>query len=122
MGFEPMTSSLPRKRSTPELRRPWQILAIFVFIKSRAGDEVRTRDLQLGRLSLYQLSYSRNLAKLNLINSIAAEFKILHNLCTVGRGGFEPPKSKDNRFTVCPSWPLWYLPGIHFLKEHSLKN
>ena len=24
-----------------------------------AGDEVRTRDLQLGRLSLYQLSYSR---------------------------------------------------------------
>ena len=28
MGFEPMTSSLPRKRSTPELRRPWQMLAI----------------------------------------------------------------------------------------------
>ena len=27
----------------------------------RAGDEARTRDLQLGRLSLYQLSYSRNL-------------------------------------------------------------
>ncbi len=25
----------------------------------RAGDEVRTRDLQLGRLPLYQLSYSR---------------------------------------------------------------
>jgi hypothetical protein len=28
--------------------------------KYRAGDEVRTRDLQLGRLPLYQLSYSRN--------------------------------------------------------------
>ena len=26
----------------------------------RAGDEVRTRDIQLGRLTLYQLSYSRN--------------------------------------------------------------
>ena len=25
----------------------------------RAGDEVRTRDIQLGRLTLYQLSYSR---------------------------------------------------------------
>ena len=25
-----------------------------------AGDEIRTRDIQLGRLSLYQLSYSRN--------------------------------------------------------------
>jgi hypothetical protein len=27
--------------------------------KGGAGDEVRTRDLQLGRLELYQLSYSR---------------------------------------------------------------
>ena len=26
-----------------------------------AGDEVRTRDIQLGRLKLYQLSYSRTL-------------------------------------------------------------
>ena len=26
---------------------------------SGAGDEIRTRDLQLGRLELYQLSYSR---------------------------------------------------------------
>ena len=24
-----------------------------------AGDEIRTRDIQLGRLALYQLSYSR---------------------------------------------------------------
>ncbi len=49
-GFEPVTSSLPRKHSTPELHR---------LEKLRAGDEARTRDLQLGRLSLYQLSYSR---------------------------------------------------------------
>jgi hypothetical protein len=27
--------------------------------KHGAGDEVRTRDIQLGRLKLYQLSYSR---------------------------------------------------------------
>ena len=32
----------------------------------RAGDEARTRDLQLGRLSLYQLSYSRVLVKANM--------------------------------------------------------
>ncbi len=25
----------------------------------------------------------------------------------VGGDGFEPPKSKDSRFTVCPIWPLW---------------
>ncbi len=51
-GFEPVTSSLPRKHSTPELHR-------LINLKQRAGDEARTRDLQLGRLSLYQLSYSR---------------------------------------------------------------
>jgi hypothetical protein len=34
-----------------------------------------------------------------------------HTQVFVGRGGFEPPKSYDSRFTVCPSWPLWYLPS-----------
>ena len=28
----------------------------------------------------------------------------------VGRAGFEPAKVKTNRFTVCPRWPLEYLP------------
>ena len=47
--IELTTSSLPRKRSTPELL--WPIFG--------AEDEVRTRDPQLGRLMLYQLSYFR---------------------------------------------------------------
>ena len=72
MGIEPMTSSLPRKRSTPELHRP----------KNRAGNEARTRDLQLGRLTLYQLSYSR--------------------LFFVGGGGFEPPKAKPTDLQSAP--------------------
>jgi hypothetical protein len=49
MGIEPTTSSLPRKCSTTELGGR----------SSRAGDGIRTRDIQLGRLTLYQLSYSR---------------------------------------------------------------
>ena len=56
-GFEPETFSLPRKRSTPELFGP---------ARSKdfgAGDETRTRDIQLGRLTLYQLSYSRSFEK-----------------------------------------------------------
>jgi hypothetical protein len=64
-GVEPVTSSLPRKHSTPELHR---------LAQKRAGDEIRTRDPQLGRLTLYQLSYSRFL--------------------DVGREGFEPSKAK----------------------------
>ena len=28
----------------------------------------------------------------------------------MGDDGFEPPKSNDNRFTVCSIWPLWKSP------------
>ena len=63
-GIEPVTSSLPRKRSTPELHRQ----------EKRARDGIQTREPQLGRLTLYQLSYSR----------------IIHQ---VGRTGFEPVKA-----------------------------
>src|SRR5690554_1151138 len=31
----------------------------------------------------------------------------------VGRAGFEPAKVKTNRFTVCPRWPLEYLPDLN---------
>jgi hypothetical protein len=86
MRVELMTSSLPRKRSTTELH--WLAIG--------AEDEVRTRDPQLGRLMLYQLSYFRE---------------------CVGRAGFEPTKAYASRFTVCPSWPLWYLPKKNYLKE-----
>ena len=55
-GIEPVTSSLPRKRSTPELHRlVWTVPSD----GHGAEDEIRTRDIQLGRLTLYQLSYFR---------------------------------------------------------------
>ena len=108
-----MTPSLPRKCSTTELHR-----------QKRAGDETRTRDPDLGRVVLYQLSYSR-------IKIPSSKFKIpcskkikiliilfltsgsLYPVLFVGRAGFEPTKAYASRFTVCPSWPLWYLP-IYF--------
>ena len=57
-GFEPATSSLPRMRSTPELLGRASSKE-GLSKKFGAGDETRTRDIQLGRLTLYQLSYSR---------------------------------------------------------------
>ena len=64
-GIEPLTSSLPRMRSTPELQR---LKGYPVSTQLRAGDETRTRDPQLGRLMLYQLSYSRKMDhKCNII-------------------------------------------------------
>ena len=72
MRFELMTSSLPRRRSTPELRGRFIAQAVSLRVQSQpetnsilvcllygAGDEIRTRDPQLGRLMLYQLSYTR---------------------------------------------------------------
>ena len=92
--FELVASSLPRKRSTPELHRP------ILCFRNWAGDEIRTRDPQLGRLTLYQLSYSR--------------LKILFKL--VGVDGLEPTIPLGDRFTVCcnshyatppKSWSRW---------------
>ena len=57
-GFEPATSSLPRMRSTTELLGLLKKASITK--NFGAGDETRTRDIQLGRLTLYQLSYSRS--------------------------------------------------------------
>ncbi len=66
-GFEPPTPSLPWKCSTPELH--WLGLPQDKEFNEatneeniRAGDETRTRDPQLGRLMLYQLSYARTLS------------------------------------------------------------
>ena len=73
-------------------KKPDNILLLGFFY--RAGDEVRTRDIQLGRLTLYQLSYSRK-----------------NKNMTVGRTGFEPVKVKPadlqsalvGRLSISPS-------------------
>ena len=76
MGIELMTSSLPRMRSTPELHR---------LLYVGAENEVRTRDPQLGRLMLYQLSYFRKFSTENLRKYLKLSMEV------VGGGGLEPP-------------------------------
>jgi hypothetical protein len=70
--IELSTSPLPRECSTTELHEPGGVIPL-QGVSSRhqafnfhpleddggAGDETRTRDIQLGKLTLYQLSYSR---------------------------------------------------------------
>ena len=53
-GIEPVTSPLPRECSTTE---PLELIILLKY--NGAGDAIRTRDIQLGRLALYQLSYAR---------------------------------------------------------------
>ena len=66
-GVEPATSSLPRMRSTTELHQQHELLCSLLLEKyecinkNRAENGAQTRDLQLGRLVLYRLSYFREL-------------------------------------------------------------
>jgi hypothetical protein len=53
----------------------------------RAGDRIRTGDVQLGRLTLYQLSYSRDVAL-----SVSTTF-LDGSAGTVEGDGFEPSKA-----------------------------
>ena len=57
------------------------LIGILSEVSKRAEDGTQTRDPQLGRLMLYQLSYFR---------IYFAKIK------QVGSDGFEPPKSKDS--------------------------
>ena len=91
----------------------------------RAANETRTRDPDLGKVVLYQLSYCRmtlfqsfcdppySLGKSNKFAMHSAKAVIV----AVGGDGFEPPKVTTSRFTVCPIWPLWYPPRHQFVKE-----
>ena len=62
----------------------------------RAEDEVRTRDLQLGRLSLYQLSYFRIFYPAGARNRTLVPYSFTPadlKRTKVGEDGFEPPNS-----------------------------
>ena len=71
----------------------WAIRANFRF--NGAGDEGRTRDMQLGRLPLYQLSYSRTMSVLNTFEVLNWWWEKDSNL-----------RSLRDRVTVCSLWPL----------------
>src|SRR4030095_7542838 len=97
MRFELMTSSLPRRRSTPELRG---LKSTTNPEKIGAGDEIRTRDPQLGRLMLYQLSYTR---------SPNCEFRVLNCESEQNTGSFKPinPNSKSEIRNSKSDLPCW---------------
>ena len=68
---------------------------------------------------LYQLSYFRkNIPYQSGLLPAAAQGDVREGFATptgilfVGSDGFEPPKAKASRFTVCPIWPLWNTPLI----------
>ena len=107
-GFEPVTPSLPRKYSTTELHRPFRIKQ-----SGRRGSNPRPTawkavalPTELRPLVRFQKVWS---------NSRSTDFGSSQDI-KVGGAGFEPTKAYASRFTVCPSWPLWYPPFPSLLK------
>ena len=144
-GIEPVTPSLPRKCSTTEPRgldsliyskrtaftrsqlRPGTAVACHRKpLRPRdngAGDGTRTRDPQLGRLMLYQLSYSRPMAY-SLPTLIPNQLGLLDRLGRGGSGGegrirtsvdlwpADLQSAAFDRFATSPPFPRsgWFKP------------
>ncbi len=107
------TSSLPRMRSTTELKqhksgkrdsnpRPpaWKASAL--------STELFPRDFLAGKS---RASFGFAKLRMQAFTCLAQNFRKKSPRDCVGADGFEPPKSKDSRFTVCPIWPLWNTPS-----------
>ena len=117
------TKSLWRELNSWPL--PYQGSALPLSYKGwRAEDGSRTRYLQLGRLSLYQMSYFREegvslgvhvkcgcgISIFNIHTSPAHSH--WHSHALRGERRIRTSEGCANRFTVCPIWPLWNLPAI----------
>jgi hypothetical protein len=114
MRIELTTSSLPRKCSTAELQQ------LGCEGKKRAEDRARTGYPQLGRLTLYQMSYFR-FFKISKKNKKRTLFLNMHSTRTqaprphqkrCGERRIRTFELREDRFTVCCRWPLGYLPKI----------
>jgi hypothetical protein len=88
-GFEPATPSLEGWRSTAEL-----------FPRTLPGILRTTMRTVVARIGAPRTSL-----RPPAIQPVRTALDTV-----VGRGGFEPPKAYASRFTVCPLWPLGYLP------------
>ena len=88
MGFELMTSSLPRMRSTPELHR-----------------------LKLERGRRIELPFPAWKAGIiAIIRTPLGSSRFCPTSAFCGQGWIRTTEGIASRFTVCPIWPLWYLP------------
>ena len=112
---------------TEETLYPWATSAEFLKKKShplrsdflRAEDGGRTRDIQLGRLTLYQLSYFRM-----IVGKRYANLLINPQTANKKKWGEQDSnlRSRSNWVTVSPIWPLWNLPSIFLRASRGIRT
>ena len=98
MGFELMTSSLPRMRSTPELHRQY-------FERGRRI-ELPFPAWKAGIIAIIRTP---------LGGKVVRPYPLLY----CGQGWIRTTEGKTSRFTVCPIWPLWYLPNLSYIADRE---
>jgi hypothetical protein len=108
MRIELMTSPLPRECSTTE---PHGQYFSILLRKNGAGEEVRTLDIKLGRLALYQLSYTRS--------GVLKTSSLYNKKKMVARDGFEPSKAEPADLQSAPFGHSGTSPEISLLQKWS---
>gem|GEM_PF-286804 len=104
------TSSLPRMRSTTELKQ--QVLS------GKRDSNPRPPAWKASALSTelfpqlpeHKVLHCHYTKKFSFSPQDLARIPLIPFWGLVGSDGFEPPKRLRSRFTVCPIWPLWKLP------------
>ena len=97
-GLEPVTSSLPQGSALP---------LSYIGIHSWAEDEAQTRDPQLGRLMLYQLSYFRRLLWARWIRTTEGVSQQILQSAPFGHSG------------ICPYISLYKTLNLHLTLYHT---
>src|SRR4026209_1263889 len=112
-GLEPETSSLPRPRSAnlATWARPIAVSSEPTWrLERETGFEPATPSLEGWRSTAELFPLARQSRPLFFL-SVPLFHAASTTQSVVGRGGLAPPKASASRFTVCPLWPLGYLPA-----------
>ena len=81
----------------------------FIIIPSKSCDCLTVYDKASGFCAVHGSRRCRTRRKRKIRTLLQSETGSDFS-CLVGAGGFEPPKLKSSRFTVCPHWPLGNTP------------
>ena len=134
LRVELRTSSLPRMRSTTELKQ--QVVYHLIICHLQYGYLSPTIEFQVSTIQVLsgkrdsnprppawkasalstelfpqKQSFCESLCFAELRKQAFTRLTKDFRVC-VGADGFEPPKRSRSRFTVCPIWPLWNTPIV----------
>ena len=118
-GFEPVTSSLPRKRSTPELHRLFSQWTDSVWAHRQWSSKAIL--FRWENMSGKRDSNPRPSAwKADALASWATPADLSSSRTYLsGESRIRTCEDIVNRFTVCPRWPLEYLPDFYVVQSYK---